>query len=1236
MNKRIVKKCTGIITLTALLVQCTAIVGVKAVSDDITKVFYCTEDVDYDGNDISATGTWKNGILSKFDGIAGNNTEFIKSAVLYQAKSSTGGPMAVGTTIKTYSYPSDWHETTFSEEIGKAVVTDDMLIDESITENSINNSYYSVDITDYYKENCFDDFSVYVNMRSWCGTKETWAHYLQTKLEVTYDTDGILEYIGNCESDNLKDFLLSYSKALDIEWYAFADENIQDEVCKALSGKSFASTQEIKSACDTVLDDKSINKNYDVTDTASAASENITKKTSIENATYKITLPDVDIYSDMTTDVLLYLYITDTYNCNACDLTVYDDKSIIGRGEYTGTKNTYYPIDITKWVKENPEKKEISCATGGMILSFNTSKSNTPPYITVKYNKQGILDKINNAKNKDELQNVFVLYGQALGFDKDYVIQNASAIGEYLFGETFATIEDFISKASDVASLIEESRLVALNSCKNAEDLYEFVEKNHEELKLDVHYYNQLDDKITYLTELVDYYESIGDFCEAFSQYFTDALILNTSVDTADELESYLKENAEELNIDTSKMDKLEYKNDFLVRLLNKKPYSSIEQLVTLYNSMLDERVETIVSIVPYESVNVTSDTVYTDNSPKFGCRILKFNGKHLNEYINSDFIEQINLKLTFVSASSLKNKNGSLYEVSNDWNEESSLSDLLSVRDDTSKTVGVYEDVSATSSVSLDITDYLKNNQLSDDFSLRTGEGLSDAYYALNVNYANSPVIEIKADIQSIIDAFNNADTENIENLILTNGKILGIDVYTYKYLYDKSYVNSKVLENTYETKEELVSALNKAIKSQVITKTINASDDSGGISNGFYYVSFGWTNTFPKYKFDISEIDKKYLSSVKGGFRRTNMDSTNAEFTYSLISCLGEDSNGSYSKRVYFGEDVYASKTDYAYADITEFYNNTKDSFIWIGVDSYKWSYAGSLAKKSSGKLMAVYDLSMIYNDMQNGGNTDTLLNEYAAGFGIYDISNTPDIASWISSHKDASYYEFIKYIDDTYPLMTCSVENGKEDVDVNEGLSLSFIKNLDVSTVNNENIIVYENGEKADNYSVLISEDGKTVTIVFDKGMRYNTEYKVECSQNLKFSGDSGSYDYSVFNFKTKQMDIEFNGLELYDGKNKINDVSECRSGTLSIKGKIKNNSIEQQQPVVASIILIEYSNSTNGIIERAENKKVFSGSLNLGDVISLNTVFEKVDSSKNYKLVCYIWNDFKEMKTLFEER
>lgn len=1214
--------------------QYTPIIKVRAANEDITKTFYCIEDVNQNGSDIAEFSVWTAGILSKFEGIDGHNTEYVKSVILKQAKSTTGGAMVAGTSIKTYSYPSNWRETDFSETIGKVNVTEDMLIDESKTQAPINNSYYSVDITDYYKQNCYNDFSVYVNMRSWCGTKETWAQFLQTKLEITYDTDGILEYISECDTDNMKDFLKSYSKALDIEWFMTAGTELQDEVCKSLAGTSFSDIGEIKEKCCAVLEDKSIETKYNVTDNASSASENLTKQISIKNATYKITLPDIDIFSDITNEVLLNLYVTDTYNCNSCELTAYDDKSVIGYGEYTGTKNSYYTIDITKWIKNNPDKKEIILSAGGLILSFNTSKSNTPLYITVKSDKQKILDEINNAKNEAELQKMFVLYGQTLGFDKDYVVQNASAIGEYLFGEAFDTLEDFIDKASDVAVLVESARLNALNSCKNADELFDFVEKNHEEMGLDVRYYNQLEDKLTYLADLVDYYDSIDDFCKAFAMYFTDALLLNTSVNTAEELEAYLKENEKTLNIDTSKMERLKYKNDFLENLLNKKPYSSLEQLVTMYNSMLDERVETVVSIAPYESVNVTSDTVYTDNTPKFGCRVLKFDGKHLNEYINSEFVEQINLKLTFVSGSSLKNKNGSLYEVSNEWNEASSLGDISGLTEDTSKKVGQYEDVTASSAVTLDITDYLKKNKINGDFSLRTGEGLSEAYYALNVQYANTPLIEIKADIQSIVDAFNNADENNIEELILTNGKILGTDVYTYKYLFDKSYVNNKILENRYETKEELVNALNKAISSQTITKTVNASDDNGDLASNYYFVSFGWANSFPRYKFDVSEIDKKYLSSVKGGYKRVNQTSSNAEYAYSLISGLGEDSAGNYSKRVYFGEDVYASKTDYAYGDITEFFNNAKESFIWIGVDSYSWSYAGSIGRNTGGRLAAVYDLSLVYEDIKNGSNAEALLSEYAEGFGIYDLSSIQDIASWIS--KDSSYYEFMKYIESTYPLISCSIENGRENVDTNEGLSLTFIKRLNDSTVNSENIAVYENGERAKNYSVLLSQDRKTVTLVFDNGMKYDTEYRIECLSNLKFAGDSGSYDFTVYSFKTKQADIEFNGLELYDGSNRIDDISQCTSGTLSIRGKIKNNTQEQPQTIAATVLLIEYTEGKNGMIERADNKKVFSGTLNLGETISLNTVFENIDSAKNYKLVCYIWNDFKEMKTLFEEK
>ncbi|MDY3929419.1 MAG: hypothetical protein SOZ34_08680 [Clostridia bacterium] len=1021
-----------------------------AEAEDIIINQFAIEDVDSYGNDISATNTWKDGILSKFDGIAGNNTEFVKSAVLYQAKSSTGGPMAVGTTIKTYSYPSNWHETSFSEEFGAVAVTDGMLINESKTENPINGSYYSVDITEYYKGNCFDDFSVYVNMRSWCGTKETWNKYsLQTKLEVTYNTQDLLDAVNAADKEQMTDLLLSYGKALGVNNYVHISDTTRNFVNESLVGKNFTSASQLAETANNIIDENIIKVEYrdltdEMTDFACLSASDL-----LVSIPFKINVPNNGYNLKNVASVDLQLYITNIYNIENGILYATNLDRYVGSGTYDGGKKKYYSINITDYAKSTGEDF-ILAPTSDTFITCDTSANENKEYLTVSYDKNGLLEELNDTKTAEELQTYFEGYGYALGFDKEYIAQYAQIVAQGLYNNTYESLDEFKTDASDAAALAASAVISELNAASSISEYRTILEEKYEMLGLDLKIYQQLSDsdKNKYLSQIKKNYATADEFKTAFNTMFSTALVLNTSVSNIDEMKNFIEANAEEIGLDLTHYNRITYKENFLTKLVDAIPYSDIEAFADNYNTVLENRIKAVKTIYTkealgwYSTENENGETVYytqASTAPaRYSDKLFKFDAGILKAYAQSDNITKIAVTMQLSSGASFNGKEARLYEKSNDWSEASTYEEL--------QNIGIFENsvdtlagsevvtVPANGTFDIDVTEYVKNaianNTLGDYISFKTDNIAS--YYILRDN-PNTARIVIYADVDSAVEEIDNASSADITEALISNAKLIDTELYGYKNLANKTDINNELLSRDFNTADEIATVVKELLTKQTSKKQINIVEEAGSDNiNGFGAFLQPYTNLSDTYraKFDLSGINMEYVSEITVSARRMN---NNDPDDFKLNSNVYDYNSG----KMINDFKILATSKGYNECDITDF-AKTQSGEIWLAFNADTFTYTGNIQKNKAPYITVYYDIMHIVNDVVNAPSKDDaefIIMDNREQLGVTSVEEITKLASllWGSSVSTFAEYTELRNAMQTGGIICTTITGQKNGADV-----------------------------------------------------------------------------------------------------------------------------------------------------------------------------------------------------------
>lgn len=995
-----------------------------AEAEDIVVKQFPIEDVNGNRTDINDGKAWAAGMLSKFEKADGTDTRFVKSVVLNQLTSSVGGGMN-DKTVTLYGYDSDWNEKTIGVEGSegyreKIILDPEKMISTQEHVSLAGGVTYSSDITEYYKNNCQNDYSVYVQMPRWYITKEYSRIDKATNITITYDTQAILDAVNSADAEQMTDLLLSYGEALGVKYYEHISETTRNFVNEALVQKSFTSELQLAQEANGVIDENVIKAEYhDLTDNTSGDSV-LDFSALLNSLKFQINIPNNGYNLRNVAGVDLQLYLTNKNNAAAGSLYAANLETCVGRGVFDGGKNKYYSIDITDYAKSLDGDFVIAPTADGYI-SCKTAVSENKEYITVSYDKNGLLEELNSLTSSDELKTYFETYGYALGFDKDYISQYSQIVAEGLCNKKYDSLEAFKSDASDAAALAASAVISELNNASSVAEYRKVLESKYEMLGLDLSIYQQLSDsdKNKYLSQIKKKYETADEFKEAFNSMFSTALVLNTSVSNAEEMKKFIEANAQELGLDLTHYNRIVYKDNFLAKLLSSMPYADIDSFVKNYNDVLESRIKQVKTISLkealswYDTTNENGEKVtvtQASTSPvRYGDKLFKFDTELLKLYAKSENTVKIVLNMKLTSGSSINAKDVKVYAKSNDWSEASAYEDLVNAGITENSEAALAGSATVTvpqnGSFDIDITEYVKNainnNTLGDDLSLKTDNAWG--YYLLRDR--DGVHINIYADVDSAVEEINNAGAETITESLINNAKIIDAELFGYKNLANKTDVNNELLSRKFNTAEEISSAVKEMIAKQTAKKQINISEEAGACdASGFAAFITPNLNISDKYrvKFDLSGVNMEYVNEITVSAAR--MNNTDPE---------------DYNANVYDYESgnvindfkLLAVSKGYNECDITDF-AKTKTGEVWLAFDSDKWTYAGNIARNKAPYITVYYDIMHIVEDIANAPSQDDaefIIMQNMEVLGITNVNEISMLASLLWNSTVSSFAEY-----------------------------------------------------------------------------------------------------------------------------------------------------------------------------------------------------------------------------------
>jgi len=197
-------------------------------------------------------------------------------------------------------------------------------------------------------------------------------------------------------------------------------------------------------------------------------------------------------------------------------------------------------------------------------------------------------------------------------------------------------------------------------------------------------------------------------------------------------------------------------------------------------------------------------------------------------------------------------------------------------------------------------------------------------------------------------------------------------------------------------------------------------------------------------------------------------------------------------------------------------------------------------------------------------------------------------------------------------------------------NMNVDVNFSGPIDSSTVNKTNIRVLKNGVAIapEKYS-LATVGEQDIRVIINNELDYDSNYSVEFSKDVA-SGIGNKLTLGSVHTITfiPEAPFEVTEFELKDENGNSTTVVESGGKTVTAFVKVKNNTLPANVDYVVTIALFSPSG-------RMMDKIVASGSVAEGETSDEITgeIFIPEDVSSGYKMECFVWNSYSDMKLLY---
>ncbi len=191
----------------------------------------------------------------------------------------------------------------------------------------------------------------------------------------------------------------------------------------------------------------------------------------------------------------------------------------------------------------------------------------------------------------------------------------------------------------------------------------------------------------------------------------------------------------------------------------------------------------------------------------------------------------------------------------------------------------------------------------------------------------------------------------------------------------------------------------------------------------------------------------------------------------------------------------------------------------------------------------------------------------------------------------------------------------------METDKDITVKFGNDMDVSTIDENGILVKKNGIKIKNYTVSAADDKRTVTIHFTEPLEFDTEYTVSVADSVKVENSDEICGYKEQKFRTMPAAFEYKSFTVKDGDSVIESMSEITSGNITANAVIKNNYLAETRDCLVTIAL--YEKTGNKLL--AVNGGRYE--LSEGQNAEVNAAFTVSPENKdNMYIKCFVWTPY----------
>lgn len=148
----------------------------------------------------------------------------------------------------------------------------------------------------------------------------------------------------------------------------------------------------------------------------------------------------------------------------------------------------------------------------------------------------------------------------------------------------------------------------------------------------------------------------------------------------------------------------------------------------------------------------------------------------------------------------------------------------------------------------------------------------------------------------------------------------------------------------------------------------------------------------------------------------------------------------------------------------------------------------------------------------------------------------------------------------------------------------------------------------------------------TINFIDDLKYGCSYVIESKKGTMIENDSRKYTM-MFSFKSERYPIEYSGITLMKGTEKITDIDSAKCGEIEAAASVINNTAGQTQMV---IMVNLFERTADGV--RMIESGIKSDSINSGEKLEFYKKFTIPDADGDYVIKSFVWNDFRQMSDI----